>query len=47
MSLAKLDLKAGAPVKKLTIAKGQVFAGEVAGNFVAAEPFAFLPAAAN
>jgi choloylglycine hydrolase len=44
VSLDKLDLKPGAPVKKLTIQNGEVFSGEVAGDFKAAEPFKFLPA---
>lgn len=47
VSLAKLDLKPGAPVKKLTIANGEVFSAEVAGEFKAAEPFKFLPADAK
>lgn len=42
--LAKTDLKAGAPVKKLTISHGEVFSGEVSGEFKEAEPFKFLPA---
>jgi penicillin V acylase-like amidase (Ntn superfamily) len=41
----KLDMKPGAPVKKLTIAHGEVFSGEVSGDFKPAEPFKFLPAA--
>jgi penicillin V acylase-like amidase (Ntn superfamily) len=44
VSLAKVDLKAGAPIKKLTISQGEVFAGEVAADFKDAKPFAFLPA---
>ena len=44
VSLDKLDLKPGAPVKKLTIQNGEVFSGEVAGSFEPAEPFRFLPA---
>ena len=44
VSLAKLDLKPGAPVKKLTIQNGEVFSGEVSGSFKPAEPFKFLPA---
>jgi choloylglycine hydrolase len=44
VSLAKLDLKSGAPVRKLTIAHGEVFSGEVAGQFIEATPFTFLPA---
>lgn len=44
VSLAKLDLKPGAPVKNLTIQNGEVFSGEVAAQFKPAEPFKFLPA---
>lgn len=47
VSLSKLDLKAGAPVKKLVIQHGEVFAGEVADQFQNAEPFKFLPASPN
>ncbi len=47
VSLAKLDLKPGAPVKKLTIQNGEVFAGEAAGQFKNADPFKFLPAVTN
>ena len=46
VSLAKLNLKPGAPVKKLTIQNGEVFAGEVAEQFKDATPFKFLPASA-
>ncbi len=44
VSMAKLDLKAGAPVKKLTIQNGEVFSGEVSADFKPAEAFKFLPA---
>jgi choloylglycine hydrolase len=44
VSLAKLDLKPGAPVRKLTIQNGEVFSGEVADQFKNAEPFKFLQA---
>ena len=44
IALAKADLKAGSPVKKLTISNGEVFSGEVSGQFKEAEPFKFLPA---
>jgi choloylglycine hydrolase len=44
VSLAKVDFKPGAPVKKLTIDKGEVFSGETAGKFEAAAAFKFLPA---
>ncbi|HEY9214189.1 MAG TPA: linear amide C-N hydrolase [Ancylobacter sp.] len=43
VDLAKVDLKAGAPVRKLTIAQGEVFSGEVSADFKDAAPFAFLP----
>ncbi len=42
--LADLDLKAGAPVKKLTVAGGRVYLGNAADRFEPATPFAFLPA---
>jgi len=45
--LADLDFKAGAPVKRLTVAGGRVYAGNVADRFEPAEPFAFLPAKAQ
>ena len=44
VSLAKLNLKLGAPVRKLTIQNGEVFSGEVADQFKDAEPFKFLQA---
>ena len=47
VSLAKLDFKAGAPVRKLTIQNGEVFSGEAAGQFKDAKPFLFLPASAT
>lgn len=43
--LAELDFSAGAPVKKLTLAGGKVYAGNAAREFVAAEPFIFGHAA--
>ncbi len=43
VSLDKLDMKPGAPVRKLTIQHGEVFSGEVSGEFKSAEPFKFLP----
>ena len=46
VTLSKLDLKPGAPVKKLTVAHGEVFAGDVSDLFTKAEPFKFLPAQA-
>ena len=44
VALDKLDLKPGAPIRKLTIQNGEVFAGEVSAHFKPAQPFAFLPA---
>lgn len=44
VSLAKLDLKPGAPIKKLTIQNGEVYSGNVSDQFKNAEPFKFLPA---
>ena len=43
--MADLDLKEGAPVKKLTVAGGAVYAGNVASRFVPARMFTFLPVA--
>src|SRR5262245_44977608 len=42
--LSELDFKEGAPVKKLTIAGGKVYAGNAASRFEPAQPFAFMPA---
>ena len=36
---SKLDLKSGAPVKKLPLTAGQVYAGEVSASFVQSKPF--------
>jgi penicillin V acylase-like amidase (Ntn superfamily) len=44
--LSELDLKEGAPVKRLTVAGGKIYSGSAAGKFEPAEPFAFLPASA-
>jgi penicillin V acylase-like amidase (Ntn superfamily) len=41
--LADLDLKPGAPAKKLELAGGKVYSGNAAKFFVDAKPFAFLP----
>lgn len=41
--LSDLDLKPGAPVKKLTLTGGKVYAGNAAARFEPAAPFAFLP----
>ena len=43
--LVDLEFSEGAPVKKLTIAGGNVFAGNPASAFEPAEAFAFMPAA--
>ena len=42
--MRKVDLKPGAPVLKLTIAHGEVFAGDVSSEMKPAKPFTFLPA---
>src|SRR5262245_27936492 len=42
VSLRKLDLKPGAPVKKLTILNGETYSGEVSAKFTDAAPFKFL-----
>lgn len=44
VSFDRLDLKPGAPVKKLTVQGGEVFSGETSGQFKPAEIFKFLPA---
>jgi len=44
VSLDKLDLKPGAPIRKLTIANGEVFSGEVAGEMKESPALHFLPA---
>ena len=40
--LADLDLKPGAPVKKLTVAGGTIHYGNAAKDFVEAKPFTFM-----
>jgi len=42
VDLKKLDLKPGAPSLKLSLDKGEVYSGEVSGQFVKAPPFVFL-----
>jgi penicillin V acylase-like amidase (Ntn superfamily) len=44
VSLRKLNLAPGAPVMKLSLDGGQVYSGEVAGDFVATPSFRFMPA---
>jgi choloylglycine hydrolase len=41
--LAELDLKEGAPVKKLTLIGGKTYSGSAASKFEPAQPFEFLP----
>jgi choloylglycine hydrolase len=41
--LGKFDLSPGAPIKKLTLTSGSIYAGNVADHFVATEPFKPLP----
>ncbi len=45
--LAELDLKEGAPVKKLILTGGRVYSGSAASKFEPAQPFTFLPVAAK
>jgi hypothetical protein len=40
--LADLDFSQGAPVKKLTVAGGNVYAGNTASRFEPAYPYAFM-----
>lgn len=40
--LTDLDFSPGAPVRKLTVAGGTIHSGNAAGDFVDAEPFAFM-----
>ena len=44
VSLDQLDLSPGAPVRRLPVAGGRVFAGETAAQFEPAQPFPFAPA---
>ncbi len=46
VSLDRLNLAPGAPVKKLTIQNGEIFAAEAADRFTDAKPFKFLQAQA-
>jgi len=39
VDLKKLDLKNGAPVKKLPLVNGEIYSGEVSAHFVAEKPF--------
>jgi choloylglycine hydrolase len=41
VKLDELDLKAGAPVKKLQLAGGRTYSGNALGQFVVAKPFVF------
>ena len=45
VDLADLDFSPAAPVRKLKLADGSVYAGNAAAKFENAEPFKFLPAA--
>ncbi len=45
VALAELDLKPGAPVKKLPLAGGKVYSGNASASFVEAKPFTFLAVA--
>jgi choloylglycine hydrolase len=43
VNMTDLNLNAGAPVLKLTLTDGSVFAGNVAAQFKPTKPFQFLP----
>ena len=45
--LSDMDFSEGAPVKKLMVAGGKVFAGNAASKFEPSEPFKFMPAEPN
>jgi penicillin V acylase-like amidase (Ntn superfamily) len=42
VNLAELDFQAGAPVKKLNVSEGNMFAGSASNKFLATKPFDFL-----
>ncbi len=44
ITFSKLNMQAGAPISKLPLADGQVYSGDVSGQFRPARPFTFLPA---
>jgi choloylglycine hydrolase len=44
VQLSQLDFSVGAPVKKLQVAGGKVYAGDASARFEVAKPFEFLPA---
>jgi hypothetical protein len=41
--LSDLDLNEGAPVRKLRLAGGKIYAGNVAAKFEPSEPMHFMP----
>jgi len=45
--LSEIDFREGSSIKKLTVAGGKVYSGDVAGSFEPARPFDFLPAKAE
>jgi penicillin V acylase-like amidase (Ntn superfamily) len=47
VTLSKLNLQAGAPILKLPLADGQVYAGDVSDQFRPAPPFTFMAAPTN
>lgn len=44
VDLADVDFTQGSPVKKLAVSQGEIYSGNTAGKFAAAEMFKFLPA---
>lgn len=46
IEFSKLNFEPGAPVLKLPVENGEIYAGEVSNKFKPAEPFKFMPAVA-
>lgn len=44
VDLSDLDFNNGTPVKKLSLSKGEVYAGNTSNKFEISQPFSFLPA---
>jgi penicillin V acylase-like amidase (Ntn superfamily) len=47
VTLGDLDLREGAPIRKLPLAGGRTYNGNAASKFLPAEPFKFLGSAAR
>ena len=44
ISLSKLDFSENAPVQKIQLSNGAIFAGDISNQFIPTKPFDFLPA---